>query len=555
MNKKRVALKKVPMHVKGLDLVLNGGIPIEKTTVIKGGAGCGKSVLAMEFAHRKVLEKAPCIVVNFEESKTEIQNNYLTLGWDFKKAEQDGLLFLLCPEMKPVVMAGGAFDPQAFKSIIEDRAKKMGAKYLVMDAMDILLVLFADIRRQREILCDIEQWVRENKFTCIITAKIWHNSQDHIFDPEILDYMVSCLIELDQRVVDQNLIRSLTVRKYRGSSYKSNEHPFVITDKGIGLVPVSGTEFRTGALGKHESVGVSEFDTALGGGIREKACTIIAGPTGSGKSTLAALYAKQRTDEKKKVIYFSFDQSEGETTNNMAAVGIDLKTPIQDGRLLIRAAMIESRDTEQHLVDAVHAIEAFVPAYVIVDTISACQRMGSSLSAFNYVIRLVSYCNKSGITTILVNQTDSQTIEGLAGIMTFSMVDTIIRLSMRELASEINRLFMVIKSRGSAHSNQSLEFFITGGGIAVRPPYDGVGDPLTGSARASQEMKDKLEELELRLEKSELERQILIVKSERNLDMLKSQNRIDNLEAKIRDAETMEKIMQSNKEEMRQQRR
>src|SRR5947209_19767564 len=81
-------LAKAPTGIPGLDEITNGGLPKGRPTLICGGAGCGKTLLAMEFLVRGATQhNEPGVFVSFEESEEELVSNVASLGFDL-----DGLI-------------------------------------------------------------------------------------------------------------------------------------------------------------------------------------------------------------------------------------------------------------------------------------------------------------------------------------------------------------------------------------------------------------------------------------------------------------------------------
>ena len=128
--------------------------------------------------------------------------------------------------------------------------------------------------------------------------------------------------------------------------------------------------------------------------------------------------------------------------------------------------MPESRGIEEHLYDKIAAINSFQPEHVVVDAISACKRIAGEKASFDFIMRLVHYCKRRGITAILINQTkNAPEADTLSGIGISSIIDTIINLGYKEVGNATERRLQVIKSRGSRHSNQRHSFSVTGDGI------------------------------------------------------------------------------------------
>ena len=70
-------------------------------------------------------------------------------------------------------------------------------------------------------------------------------------------------------------------------------------------------------------------------------------------------------------------------------------------------------------------------------------------------------------------------------------MDTWLLLKTIEVGGERNRALYVLKSRGMDHSNQIREFLLTDHGLRLLDVYLGPEGVLTGSARLSQEGREK----------------------------------------------------------------
>jgi len=79
-------LLKKPTGIKGLDEITGGGLPQGRPTLVCGGTGCGKTLLAMEFLVRGATQFAdPGVFMSFEEKSGELSKNFASLGFDLNK--------------------------------------------------------------------------------------------------------------------------------------------------------------------------------------------------------------------------------------------------------------------------------------------------------------------------------------------------------------------------------------------------------------------------------------------------------------------------------------
>src|SRR2546426_5424941 len=121
-----VALPEVAPRVAGLDAVFHGGLPVGRVTLLWGGPGCGKSLLALEWLYRGALAGEPGILVLFEEGAAAVRQNVLTLGWDLAPLEQAGTLWLLEGFLDPAVVLAGDFDLQGLLAVLGGKPSAWG---------------------------------------------------------------------------------------------------------------------------------------------------------------------------------------------------------------------------------------------------------------------------------------------------------------------------------------------------------------------------------------------------------------------------------------------
>src|SRR5690349_1436150 len=74
---------KAPTGIQGLDEITGGGFPKGRPTLICGGPGCGKTILAMEFLINGALHDGePGVFVSFEETIEDLTLNFASVGFD-----------------------------------------------------------------------------------------------------------------------------------------------------------------------------------------------------------------------------------------------------------------------------------------------------------------------------------------------------------------------------------------------------------------------------------------------------------------------------------------
>jgi len=460
------SIPKALTGIQGLDDILMGGFPQGRTTIINGVAGTGKTVMAMEFLYRGALAGEPGLFISFEERAEDIRINAAGMGIDIASLEEGGKFRVIHAELPLDTVNSGEFDTSGLLAMIEGHVGLIGAKRIVLDAIDVLMSIFGDPRREREEISILHNRLRDLGMTTILTVKV--GPEGKMIYP-FLDFMADCVLFLDQRLTGQVRTRRLSVLKYRGSDFLSNEHPYVFSPNGIVLLPVSSSALEQLSFRERVSSGHPKMDEILGGGYFRGSSILLAGPSGIGKTSLACIFAHAACDKGEKVLYVDFEVAQEALVGAMQSIGLDLRPALDaDSQLRIRTAMPESMGIEDHLLRIINEMNLFSPHHLVVDAISACRRMGSERAAFDFLVRLMTECKSRGITCLYTNQIRNQeNLTRLSGMGISSLVDTIIALEYFFEGQGLNRRMMVIKSRGSDHSSAFHQMAFTDQGLEL----------------------------------------------------------------------------------------
>jgi circadian clock protein KaiC len=486
-------LKKVPTGITGFDEITGGGVPAGRPTLVCGSAGCGKSLFATEFLIRGATEfDERGVLMTFEETVNDIKKNVASLGFNVsdlvakKKLAIDHVYV-----ERNEIEENGEYDLEGLFIRLGHAIDTIGAKRVVLDTIE---TLFSGLSNQAILRSEIRRlfsWLKDRGMTTIITGE---RGEGQLTRQGLEEYVSDCVVLLDHRVNGQISTRRLRVVKYRGSTHGTNEYPFLIDEQGISVLPLTVSSMDYEVSQDRIPTGVVELDDMLGGeGFYRGSTVLLSGTAGTGKSSVAAHLADATCQRGERCMYFSFEESPAQILRNMKAIGINLARHMKKGLLQFHSTRPTVHGLEMHLVRMHKMIEQFEPAVVVVDPVSNLQSAGNLDDSTNMLIRLIDFLRKKQITAFMVSLSTGgkaleTTEEGLS-----SMVDTWLLLRDIELGGERNRLIYVLKSRGMAHSNQVREFLITSKGIKLEEAYLGLSGVLTGSARLSQESRERLE--------------------------------------------------------------
>src|SRR5688572_15991429 len=226
---------KAPTGITGFDEITGGGLPHSRTTLLLGGPGSGKTILSLQFlVHGAQYCKEPGIFVAFEESSKRIVANADSFGWDLDRLRRKKLYFMDAQPMSDMVQSG-TFDLSGMLAMLEAQTQAMGARRIVLDALDVVLALLPDAAAKRREVYRLHEWLLAHELSGIITAKAGGDASSSINQEQFgfMQFMVDCAVILNHSVVQGVSQRNLRVQKYRGSSFDENESPFLIGATGL----------------------------------------------------------------------------------------------------------------------------------------------------------------------------------------------------------------------------------------------------------------------------------------------------------------------------------
>jgi circadian clock protein KaiC len=524
-SKSRPQLPKAPTGIQGLDEITGGGLPKGRPTLVCGGTGCGKTLLAMEFLVRGATEfNEPGVFMAFEETAQDLTQNVASLGFDLKglaARKKIALDFVYIERSE--IEESGEYDLEGLFIRLGSAIDAIGAKRVVLDTIESLfsglpnpLILRAEMRR-------LFRWLKDKGVTAIITGERGDGTLTRL---GLEEYVSDCVIVLDHRVNEQTSSRRLRVVKYRGSTHGTNEYPFLIDANGISVLPVTSLGLDHKASSERISSGVARLDAMLGGkGYYRGSSVLISGTAGTGKSSLAAHFANAACRRGERVLYFSFEESPSQIIRNMRSIGIDLQQWIRKDLLHIHSNRPSSAGLETHLAMKHKLIVEFKPQVVILDPLNSYVIGDNEIEVKSMLMRLVDFLKTKQITGLFTNLAQSGSPVEQTDVAISSVIDTWLLLRDIDSGGERNRCLSILKSRGMEHSNQIREFLLTDHGVELRDVYVGPEGVLTGSARLTKEAENEasllirnqeveLRRIELERKRTTLEAQIAMLRAE-----------------------------------------
>ncbi|MCG5529720.1 circadian clock protein KaiC [Halorhodospira halochloris] len=457
-----------PTGVQGLDFVLDGGVPMGRPTLLRGGPGTGKTAIALNFFCYGLAQDEPSVLVTFDESPQALIGHAEALGLPLTEYIEAGKAKVLDMRPDPGDVVGGEdIELSAIMARLGYALDQLGAKRLVVDAIDAMDSAYAQTVTLRSELARVFDWIRDRDVTTLITvgeAPAFSNQ----FGLE--DYVADCVILLRQEMMQRQMTRLLRVLKRRGGSHGTNEFPFLLDAKGVFLAPVTGLDLQaTVSPGRH-STGVARLDEMLGGGGPYKgSAMMISGQSGTGKTSIAVQFVRSACAAGEPVLYLSFEESADELLRNQQSAGLDLSPYLTSGGngLLTLSPILPSEiGWEEHLLRIMRSVDQLEPQVVVLDPISALADQRRNGQGKEMLMRLFYMLKRSGVT-VVATELLGDANGGVSNLEVSSIIDVWIKLRRDEHGGRLRRMLTVVKARGLPTSDQVSEYRITNSGVVV----------------------------------------------------------------------------------------
>src|SRR4051812_25286734 len=483
-------LGKAPTGIRGFDEITGGGLPRGRASLVTGGPGAGKTLFGLEFLVRGAQDfDEPGVLLAFEESAEELADDVASLGFDLVGLEAGGHLVVdACRVDATEFVTTGEFDLDGLFIRLSAAVQAVGARRGVLDTIEVLFGALGDEAIVRNEFSRLLRWLKDHGLTTVITGERGREGQLTRYGIE--EYASDCVIVLDHRMHDEIATRRLRVVKYRGSLHGTNEYPFLVTDGGLRIWPITSTSLSYTVSTERVSSGVPQLDQMLGGGVYRGSTVLVTGTAGTGKTTLAASAVDAACARGESALFVSFEESPDQIIRNMRSVGIDLGRWVAAGLLRLWGERATAFGLEAHLSGIERLLEETEPEVAVLDAVGSLSNVGAEAEVTSAVVREVDMMKSRGITGILTSLSHDAQRES-SSVAVSSVVDTWLLLRNVESDGERNRLLFVMKSRGTAHSNQVREFLLTDHGAELLDVTVGARGVLTGSARLAQAAEER----------------------------------------------------------------
>ncbi|MBF0584894.1 MAG: circadian clock protein KaiC [Magnetococcales bacterium] len=488
MQESTNALEKLPTGIEGFDHITMGGLPKGRTCLVVGSSGSGKTILGMEFLYRGITNfgrKAIC--VSMEERIPDLVRNVQRMGWPLEDLVANGSLRFIDASPDPIPLeTAGNYDLSGLLIRIEHLVEQTGAELLVLDSIGSLFDQFHDSSVVRNEIFRIIDALRNMGITSMVTAERL-DEYGRISRHGVEEFVSDTVIILRNVLKEEKCRRTIQVLKMRGDIHYKGEYPFTINAPiGISILPLSARELKQSSSTTRISFGNQTLDTMSGGGLFRDSIFLVSGPTGGGKTLLATTFAAEGCRRGEKVLLLAYEESHAQLLRNAQSWGLDFQKWEEDGLLRVICQYPESMGLEDHLLLIQREIESFRPRRLIMDSVSAMERVAQVRFFREFVIGLTSFAKQEEVCSLFTSTTPKLSGgDSITEAHISTITDAILLLRYVEINGILRRGVAIIKMRGSQHDKQIREFTIDNNGLHIGKPFANVQNIILGIPTAS----------------------------------------------------------------------
>jgi len=470
---KRNKLIKCPTGIKGFDEITEGGLPQNRTTLISGNAGSGKTLFGIDYLIKGATDyNEPGVFISFEETQDELYKDVASLNMELQQLVSQKKIVLEHVVLERKDIQEPDFNLEGIFVFLEHAIDSVGAKRIVLDSLESLFSGVTDNGILRLEIKRLFRWLKEKQVTAIVTGEPGQNGSYTRHGLE--GYISDCIILLDNRVRDEIATRRIRIIKYRGSRHGTSEYPFVIDDEGLSVIPITSAGLEQPGTAKKVLTGIPSLDKLFKGhkGYTRGSTILTSGTAGSGKTSFAGAFAVESCKRGEPCLYFSYEESSGQLIQNMNSIGIDFAPWIKKGLLKIVALRPSFLGLEMHLLNVYKLVESFKPKAVVVDPLTSLVGEGEHREVTSMITRMIDLFKSRSITTFftsLVSANYQSNTSGEIGVS--SLIDTwiVVRMVEDDEGRKRTREVFIVKSRGSNHISNVHKFILSDDGIILTP--------------------------------------------------------------------------------------
>jgi circadian clock protein KaiC len=471
--------RRVPSGIPGLDELLQGGLLPERTYMIRGTSGTGKTIVGYHFLTAAAPDET-ALYVAFEETAADLKANAESLGFDLSGVEVLDMSpspeqFLA--EETYTVFGPGEVEGQSMATEVGEAVEEHDPTRVFIDPLTQLRHLSPDDHQFNRTAASLMSYLKQQGATTLFTSQPTKERSD-----DDLQYLCDGSVTLTRGEHG----RTIAVDKFRGSGFRGGSHALRIdAGRGMSVFPKLDPGAHAGTFSTEQlSTGIDELDDLLGGGIERGTVTLVSGPSGVGKSTTGTAFARAAAQRGERAALYLFEESVEGLQHRAASIGAPVGELIESGDLHMEAIEPLTISADEFAQQVREEVETNDTELVMLDG-TAGYRVALREDENKLQEELHSLCRylrNVGVTVILTDEVRDVTGAFRPSNSQVSyLADNILFLRYIEVDGEIRKSIGVLKKRLGAFESTLRSFRISDDGLHVGEPLTGLRGVLTGT--------------------------------------------------------------------------
>jgi circadian clock protein KaiC len=467
--------------IRGLDEILNGGLPENHLYLVDGEPGAGKTTLALQFLLEGSRASERGLYVTLSESRAELLAVAKSHGWDLTNIDVFELSSLGLSEAEEgyTIFHPAEVELQQTVDHVLKTVEEYSPRRVVFDSLSEMRLLARDPLRFRRQILAIKQFFTGRDCTVLLLDDKSMPERDLQ-----LHSIAHGVIALEHVALEYGSERRrLQVTKIRGARFRGGYHDFRIVTGGLEVYPRILHDIRRVDVSSQViSSGSETLDALLGGGLTCGTSMLITGAAGTGKSVLATQYAMSEIHRGKKTLFYLFDERLATFRLRSAALDMPAADAIEDGTLLVKQVEPTDLSPGEFASQVVQAVEGEAITLVIVDSINGyLQSMPEERLLPIQIHELLSFLANNGVTcimTLVQHGIFGSPVDETAEVS--YLADTVLLMRYFEFSGSVRQAISVVKKRSGDHERTIRECKVGKGGLLVGDPLRDFQGVLTG---------------------------------------------------------------------------
>ena len=459
-------MERLKTGIRGLDQVLQGGIPRYSTILIAGSPGSGKTILSQNILFN--YNRASGLNVLYLSTISEPQFKVIRFQQEFSFFNSEAFMdTVIYQDIGSIIRTKGI---KQTLEIVDELVQQLQPALIAIDSIKAIADMLPSALAFREFISDLN--IKLSLWECTVLLVGEYNEEEISRRPE--SAVVDGIIYLYGAEEKKFQKRYLRILKMRGTSYEAGEHLLKISQEGVNIFPRLNPLFSgSGQTYSHDfqrqSTGVPGLDQMLGGGIPAGTTTLISGETGTGKTLLALSWIVQGARENEPGLFVTYDENPLQLKRNASSFGWRADNFLKRNLLDFFYVSPIELEVDQHIHEIQQKALEMQVGRIVIDSISSFEiGMSDKYKYTDYLWGLTSFFKMQGISlTIITESLYSQGSLELTKHGTSYLADNIIILSYLRDGFETRRLLEVRKMRGSRHLATAREYMISSRGPVV----------------------------------------------------------------------------------------